>query len=140
MGETIRLYWRIAMETQLFFETRAASPFQFLKQGMAMDDKTDTKNGRTTISENALLWVSIGLVGISSLSATVLLVLLATSRTNAALTSLGFVSGVIGSGVSIWFTLRIRRVAFVTVSVWSLLPLAFWFWIFFEIFNGRLRM
>jgi hypothetical protein len=105
-----------------------------------MADKPDIKNGRTTISENALLCVSIGLVGISSLSATVLFALLAMSRTNAALASLGSVSGVIGSGVSIWFTLRIRRVAFVAVSVWSLLPLAFWFWIFFEIFNGRLRM
>ena len=105
-----------------------------------MTDKSDINNKPTTISENALLYVSIGFVVISSLSAAILLVLLAMSSTNVVLAAIGLVSGVVGSGVSIWFTSRIRRVAFVVVAVWSLLPLAFWLWIYFEIFNGRIQM
>jgi hypothetical protein len=112
--------------TPFWGATNHAVECRRLKQGMAMTDKPDGKDAPTTLSENALLRVVIGLVGISSLSAAVSLVILAMSKTNAALFSLGFVSALIGSGVSIWFALRIRTPAFATVSIWSLFALAFW--------------
>ena len=104
-----------------------------------MTDKPDGKDGPTLISENALLGVSIGIVGISTLCVAGFYVLLAMSLKNAVLVMLGTLSGFIGPGVSIWFTFRTKRLAFLAVSIWSLLPLAFWLWIFYGVFIGRIR-
>jgi hypothetical protein len=105
---------------------------------MAMTDKPEGKGTRTTLTVNALLGVSIGLIGISSLSAVAFLAGNFVPLDRAASFALGFCSAIIGTGLSTWCALRIRRLALIEVAICSLVPFAFWSWIFFGIATDRI--
>ena len=119
---------------------RGSTRFDY-NRGMsgANTEKPGGKDGPIILGENALLGVSIGLVGISSSCVAIFFILLAMSLTNAILVTLGTVCGLIGSGVSLWFTLRIRRLSFSRFRFGRFYRSRFGLAIFFEVFNGRMR-
>jgi hypothetical protein len=117
----------------------ACPSIEFVNPDQAVDLMTEKPEGnpaRTIVSLNALLGVSIALMGVSFLSAVAFLAGAPFDR--AALFSLGFTASIIGTGVSLWCALRLKQAALLVVAICSLVPFAFWAGLFFLVLTDRI--
>jgi hypothetical protein len=86
-----------------------------------------------TISPDAILRFAVGCIVVSALAAMAFLVGRKFSFVRGPSFGVGFVYGLFGSGVAAWYSIRTRNLRFCVAALFSVLPLAFWGWVIYEV-------
>jgi hypothetical protein len=89
-----------------------------------------------TTSPEGVLRFAIGCIVVSVLAALAFLVGGHVASVRGPAGGVGIMAALLGSGVALWFSLRVRNRGLVVATAFSVLPLAFWCWVIYEIVHG----
>jgi hypothetical protein len=89
-----------------------------------------------TTSPEGVLRLAVGCIVVSVLAALAFLVGGHVASVRGPAGGVGIMAALFGSGVALWFAVRARNRRLVVAAVISVLPLAFWCWVIYEIVHG----
>ena len=85
------------------------------------------------ISTEKILRFTVTLLVVSSVSAVAFILFRHTGSLRGPAGGLGIISSLVGSAVAGWFAIRTRDRRLVAAALVSILPLAFWVWVIYDV-------
>jgi len=85
------------------------------------------------LSNAKVFRLAVGCILLSALAALAFLIGGHSPSVRGASGGIGFMAALVGSGVGAWFSFRARDPRLVVAALLSLLPLAFWCWVIYEV-------
>ena len=96
-------------------------------------NKSPNSETGSVISPDGVLRFAVGCIVVSTLAALAFLFGRQYACVRGASVGMGPMSALIGSGVAGWFSIRARNRRLLIAALLSILPLAFWCWVIYQV-------